>query len=87
MSTLVNNPNHSFVIQITDAMSRHAGYMRIDQVVAGKYDARTVERVRNQVQDRLNELHLKTRCHYLVIYEGNPEMASAILAAEQDCPF
>lgn len=82
-----NQPNWSFIVQVSTQGGLHVRYVRIDQRVEAARRARSLERIRNQVKERLSLEASETGLVFHVIYEGNPEMATAVLEAEAACPF
>ena len=87
MATAYNEVNYSFIVQITTLRGHHYDYLRIDQNVGNRRHASNVQRVTNTVERHLDGLSKRNQMAYHVIYAGNPEMATAILEAENDCPF
>lgn len=87
MYEIYNKSNLSYIIQISSQSGIHHGYMRIDQNAGIPLYAYNMQRINNGVQAHLNHLSKKTGMAYHVIYEGSPEMATAILEVENDCPF
>lgn len=83
----VTAPDHSFVVVSEMPNGHYVEAFKIDQALALPKKARNMENLRNQIEQHLHRLHCQTGLNYRVIYEGNPEMAEAVLKAEQDCPF
>lgn len=87
MANTVSEFNRSFVIQRSDEEGKDLGCYQINQFISPRDGARGQERVRNQVERHLFHQWRKTGITHSIIYEGNPEMAAAILQAETANPF
>lgn len=82
-----NIPNRSYVVQALYPDGRAWEAFRIDQKVPAPGGPRELDRIDNQVQEHLNNLHRKTGFGYEVVYTGSPEMATAVMDADENCPF
>lgn len=87
MSKLHNEANLSYIIQVSNHAGLHYGYMRIDQSVGTPVYAHNVRRISKGVENHLNHLGKKTGMAYQIIFEGHPQLATAILGSANDCPF
>lgn len=87
MNQVVTAPDWSYVVAVTLPDGRYHETFKIDQALPMPKRARQIELLGNSIDQHLHNLHCKTGFRYSVIYEGNPEMAEAILKQEQECPF
>lgn len=87
MSNTVSEFNRSFVVQRSNDKGHDLGCYQIDQFISPRDGARGEQRVRNQVERHLFHQWRKTGITHAVIYEGNPEMAAAVLKQANSCPF
>lgn len=87
MNQIVNQPDYSFVVVSKLPDGRLFEVFKIDQCLPMPKRNRQKDGIANQMAQHFNDLHLKTGLSYLVIYEGNPEMAEAVLKEHQECPF
>lgn len=87
MANFVDQANRAFVVVMSDDSGKHRGAYIVSQYVAPRDGERGQQRIRNQVERHLYHQFRRTGLHHSVVYEGNPEMAEAILQAETDCPF
>lgn len=83
MATVYNAPTWSFVVVVSDDNGRWIESYQVDQFVRNEDGQRGRDRVRNQVERHLYHQFRRTGNHHQVVYEGNPEMAAAILADSQ----
>lgn len=87
MANTVSEFNRSFVIVRSTEQGKWLGAYQIDQFCSPRDGERGHTRIRNQVERHLFHQFRKTGEVHAIVYEGNPEMAAAILAQETACPF
>lgn len=74
-----NTPNWAFLVQVTRPRGSHVEYQYIEQLVTHPSHSKCLERVQNQVNDRLSALSRRTGLNYFVIAEGPPETVRRIM--------
>lgn len=87
MNQVVTAPDRVYVVNSHLPNGRYFETFKIEQALPLPKRNRQIERLGNAIEQHLHDLHCKTGLKYSVIYEGNPEMAEAILKQEQECPF